>query len=397
MQYTEAEADRLAADLVKEAHANDGLAPLDLDRFWEENKQATADPFGRDIPHTAMGGLWSPECIFAELGVEEDWYRLRNDPAWRAGHCKAYNDKAEPIIGIRPLPEGVPDPELHWPPIQGLHDIFEAQNVWHNDSYWLMQSADDPEELRALLDRVDERLEDLRSFMLPENWEAEKERLVARGAKVPRYRHQRGPITFATSIYGVENLVFLILDEPQLAERFSATILRAMLERARILDEEGGFSPEEAPRGFSFADDNCYLMTPEMYELFGYPILKGMFDRYAPDPEDRRFQHSDSAMGHLLPLLGKLDLTGTNFGPTVTVREIREHLPRAVIRGQLAPFTYSRNEEVQIVREFLRDHAQARDARGLVFGTAGSINNGSRLTGSRLIMAAVQRYGRFDD
>ena len=33
--------------------------------------------------------------------------------------------------------------------------------------------------------------------------------------------------------------------------------------------------------------------------------------------------------------------------------------------------------------------------RGLQFGTAGSINNGSRLTGMRLIMSAIQRYGRY--
>jgi len=34
--------------------------------------------------------------------------------------------------------------------------------------------------------------------------------------------------------------------------------------------------------------------------------------------------------------------------------------------------------------------------RGLVFATAGSINNGSRLTGMRLLMAAVQQLGRHD-
>jgi uroporphyrinogen decarboxylase len=100
-------------------------------------------------------------------------------------------------------------------------------------------------------------------------------------------------------------------------------------------------------------------------------------------------------MGHLLPLLGKLNLTGTNFGPTLTVSEIREHLPRAVIDGQLAPFTFSRNEEPGIIAEFLRDFDQARAHRGLRFATAGSINNGSRLTGMRLIMAAIQHFGRY--
>ena len=132
-----------------------------------------------------------------------------------------------------------------------------------------------------------------------------------------------------------------------------------------------------------------------MYEFFAYPILKTMFDRYAPAPGDKRYQHSDSAMGHLLPVLSRLNFTGVNFGPTLPVSLIRQHLPGAVIEGQLAPFTFSRNEEENMVAEFLRDFEQARAQRGLLFATAGSINNGSRLTGMRLIMAAIQEFGRY--
>jgi uroporphyrinogen decarboxylase len=100
-------------------------------------------------------------------------------------------------------------------------------------------------------------------------------------------------------------------------------------------------------------------------------------------------------MGHLLPLLGRLNMTGVNLGPTVPAAEIRRYLPKAVIQGQLAPFTLSRNNEPQIVAEFLRDFDMTRESRGLSFTTAGSINNGSRLTSMRLIMAAIQRYGRY--
>jgi uroporphyrinogen decarboxylase len=130
--------------------------------------------------------------------------------------------------------------------------------------------------------------------------------------------------------------------------------------------------------------------------MFGYPILKGIFERYSPAPGDARFQHSDSDMAHLLPVLGRLNLTKVNFGPNVLVDMIRKHLPNAVILGVLAPFTFSRNEEENIVAEFLRDFGMARESRGLKFETAGSINNGSRLTGLRLIMAAIQRFGRYD-
>jgi hypothetical protein len=49
-----------------------------------------------------------------------------------------------------------------------------------------------------------------------------------------------------------------------------------------------------------------------------------------------------------------------------------------------------------MVLELLRDFEQARPDRGLLFSTAGSINNGSRLTGMRLLMAAAQRFCRYD-
>ncbi len=396
MNLLEHDHNAMAEELLRETRARGGLAPVDLDSFWSDQEKAAANPFGSDIPQVPIQGcMVTNECVFDELGIAEDMRRYANDRTWAAQLNKAYNDKAEEIIGRRPLRETSGDPSRVYPATAGLHGIFEAQNVWRDQSWWLEQAAATPDELRALLDRVEKRLLKIREHLLPPEWEREKKRLVALGVKPTLYRSQRGPVTFATSIYGTENLIFLIMDEPDLARRFSSLILKTMLEIARVLDEEAGFTPDQAPHGFSFADDNSCLLTPDMYELFGLPVLKGMFDRYSPNPGDSRYQHSDSAMGHLLPLLGRVGLNGTNFGPTVTVAEIRKHLPQAVIHGQLAPFTYSRNDELGIVKEFLRDMNMAREKRGLVFATAGSINNGSRLTGARLIMAAVQRFGRY--
>ncbi len=385
---------RLAEELVKATHAAGGLAPVNLEQFWADQSIAQADPFGAHIPQPAFGASLTGECVYDELGVSEDYWRYQHDDAWRLELNKAYNDKAETIVGRRLLGEMPRDPSREYPPIKLLGELFDAKNVWHDQSWWLEQSAHDASELAALLDRVARRLENPKLFFLPPEWPAARS-ASWHWASSRRYRYQRGPVTFATSIYGTENLLFLILDNPPLAARLSKAILNGMLARAKVLDEEAGYAPAAAPHGFSFADDNCCLLTPAMYEEFAFPILKGIFDVYSPNPGDRRYQHSDSAMSHIVPILGRLNLTGTNFGPTVTVAEIRRHLPRAVINGQLAPFTYSRNDEMGIVMEFLRDFNQTRLERGLRFTTAGSINNGTRLTSMRLAMAAVQRYGRY--
>lgn len=388
--------ERAVAVLIDETRANGGLAPVDLERFWADQEVSLADPFSPTIPQVPLGARCNGECVFDELGVPEDHWRYANDEPWRLGLNRAYNDKSEKIVGRRLLNELPADPTRVYPKHKVLHDIFEAVNIWHGNSWWLQEAAHNEDELKSLLDRVDARLANLRAFVLPPEWDAEKARLGALGVPHPRYRSQRGPCTFATSLYGVERLLLLLLDNETLAVRLRDTILRAMLELARVLDESAGYAPGAEPKGFYFLDDNCTLFSPPLYELFGYPILKAIYARFSPGPNDLRGQHSDSAMAHLLPFFARLNMTSVNFGPTLTVREIREHCPRAVIYGQLAPFTYCRNEEANMVREFFRDFAQAREKRGLVFSTAGSINNGTRLTGMRLLMAAIQRFGRYD-
>jgi len=385
-----------AEKLVSESHANGGLAPVDLEQFWKDNEKAGEDPFSSECsqPHVGLATM-SKECVFAELGIEEDWYPLTHDDRYVCEVSKRYNDISEQIVGRRLLNETPEDPDRIWPKTKLLHDIFEAENKWQGDSYWIMHSATGERELSALLDRVEKRLEHLREFLLPDNWESEKARLLALGEKVPTYRAQRGPVTFATSVFGAEDLIYLIHDDKPLAARFRDLILQSILGLARVLDEEAGLTPDTSERGFFWFDDNSALLNEEMYGFFGYPILKAVFEQYSPGPEDPRYQHSDSDMAHLLPILSDLDFNGLNLGPTVKASEIRKFHPRAIIHGQLAPFTFSRNEEVNIVAEFLRDFEMTREDRGLSFMTAGSINNGSLLTGARLIMAATQRHGRY--
>jgi len=97
----------IAADLVKSMRANGGLAPADLERFWADDEAAHADPFGAAIPQVPLGIRMGMECVFAELGIPEDWYRLEHDEAWRLELARAYNDRAEPIVGRRLLNEVV--------------------------------------------------------------------------------------------------------------------------------------------------------------------------------------------------------------------------------------------------------------------------------------------------
>ncbi|HOQ07881.1 MAG TPA: uroporphyrinogen decarboxylase family protein [Clostridiales bacterium] len=367
---------------------------VDLEQFWKDDELAHKDNcFSPDAPQVALGIRMSEECVFAELGEEGNpWgYTPRER---RLELNKRYNDKAEKIVGMRLLPETLPEPDAEFPYVKRIGEVFEGKYIHNGVAEWLEGSVSTPQELEKLLDRV-EKL-DLREFMLPPDWESEKKRIYEKyGIKPPLLRHIRGPVTLATSIYGAENLIFLILDEPDLAKRFSDVICKVIIDMATIMDEEAGYDETNRPGGFSFADDNCCLLSPEMYEFFGYPILKAVFDKFSPNPEDMRYQHSDSDMGHLLPILGRLNLTGCNFGPKVLVDEIRKYMPKTRIDGCLSPMTFMRNDIEAIIDEVRRDCEMAKGSRGLNLSTAGSINNGSLLTSMRAVMYAIQKYGRY--
>ncbi len=367
------------------------LRDVDLDRFWADNDAAIRDPFSPDIPQFPMGIAMGYEAVFSELGHAFNLRRLEDDYAFARSAAQAYNDKAERIVGRRLLDETAFDPSRRFPKVKGLEEVFGCRNVWQSESWWARPAAGTPPELERLLDRVEQL--DLEAEMFPADWAPACRRIFEQHGLRPFLKQDlRGPVTLATSVYGVENLVYLLVDAPQLALRFRDVMLRTAIAYYRLCRQVS--DPARMTPGFSFRDDNCQVLTPDMYELFALPILQAMFAEFAPGPGDRRYQHSDSDMGHLLEPLSRASLNVVNFGPNVRFAQIRRHLPRAVVHGTLAPFTFMRNDEEAIIAEVRRDMEEARATRGLVVDTAGSVNDGSRLSSMRTVIWTIQTYGR---
>jgi len=378
---------------------------LDIEKFWKDEENAHKDNcFSKEAKQVALGIYMSDECVFAELGEEgEPWGYTSPERRYEL-NCR-YNEKAVQIVG-RPLlqennPANNPHPKAEIPSYRGIGEVFGGVYEFDGSTTWLRGTLETPEDLEKKLDEVDLLTADpeaFRKFVLAPDWDEKwKKNYELYGIRPGQFHSVRGPVTLATSVFGIENLMFLYYDDEALFTRFADTISNVIHAYISLFIRESGHTEENFRHGFQFCDDDSNLMTPDMYRAFGYRVLKSVFDRTAPLPEDTRYQHSDSAMGHLLPLLADFNLTACNFGPTITVQEIRKWMPHTRIDGQLAPFTFMRNNEDEIIAEVRRDCEAARegDLRGLNLTTAGSINNGSLLTSMRVVMAAIQNYGQY--
>jgi len=369
------------------------LLPVDLEQFWKDDMLAHEDNcFSISAPQVAFGLRMSEECVLSEFGEELD------NPLWippgrerRTELNKRYNDKAEKVVGIRLLREDFPPDAQQFPKIKRIGEVFGGTYTIHDGSEWLNSDIKTYKQLENKLDEIDKL--NLREFILPADWDARCKTLYDDfGIKPESPVGIRGPVTLACSLLGVEDFIFLLYEEPELAERFSGTIADVIIGIVELMDKESG----EDSSGFEFYDDNCCMLNAELYESFGYPILKKIFDRFSPQSHHKRYQHSDSAMEHLLPVLGKLDLNGVNFGPTVTIDKIRKHLPKARIDGCISPITFMRDDRNGIIADVKRDCEMAKMfGRGVNITTAGSINYGSTLAGMRTAMWAICEYGRY--
>lgn len=376
---------------------------LDLEQFWKDNEIALQDNcFCKDAKQVAFGFYLEDEAVIGELELPiNPWAPV--PPAEMVEYRKRYNDRAEKIIGKRVMSEEIP-PHRKFPKVRLHGEIFGGRYVMKNDLEWLESDLHTPQDLEKELDRAEKRIENLREFILPPNWDTEKKRIFEETGETPDAfwygRRVRGPVTLAMSLYGVEKTVMLMLEEEDLAHRFFDDIHKMLRGYIDIFNEEAGAEKvAQKQYGYRFNDDFCCMLNEELYEEYAFPILKDIFDYTCPDRlKNCRFQHSDSAMGHLLPVLSKLNFTQVNFGPTVLLDQIRTYMPDVCVEGCLNPMTLLTNDEDKIIAEVKRDceMAKASGTRGLKVATAGSVNCGTKLTSLRAVMYAIQKYGRFD-
>jgi uroporphyrinogen decarboxylase len=357
---------------------------LDLAAFWAENEKCFV--FSSNKPRCPLSFSPDDHWLFEFLSVPST-VRYYHDKPYRDDlHCQA-NRLLEQFVGRSYFDEDT------WETTpRRIENLFGCVFAYHESSTpWLVPVTDDPAEFSHVLDRAERT--NLAEWALPDEYCAEWELRKSQGKPLPALgTGSRGPATVMTSVLKPDTFFYWTVDHPGLLRRFRDLLAIKMVELNHLFR---AFSGNTEP-GWWITDDNSALFNRRLYREYCYPVLETVLDAMAPGSA-RRYQHSDSAMGHLLDQQYALGIRNVNYGPTVDAGFIRAQMPDAWICGQLPPMLV-RNGSLEAIRQqVVHDFEKAGASGGLEITTAGSLPAGTGLDRMRWLMKVAQEECRYSE
>ncbi len=360
---------------------------MDFATFWRENWESLQKPFSTNKPRVPVSLSMDDHWLFGEMGIPST-VRYYHDLDYREEVHKRCNDRMEAQLGCRHFAEVIPRKS-----VKRLEEVFGSrQELREGGTPWLESDVKDIDDVKALLKQV--KALNLKNFVFPAGWAEDAAEYERRsGSPLRLGTGNRGPITMATSILGTMPFLTFSMDYPEVMDDFFKLLTEKLVEYIRMLRQETGVPNV----GYWITDDNCCLVSPSQYDRWGAPMLAAALAEFAPDPTARRHHHSDSDMGHHMPTLHRLGINEVNLGPNLDPVDIRKAMPNAVICGQIAPMLLRNGSPEEIIQAVRGDIDKVGADGGLVIATAGSISEGTSLGNIRVMMWAVEKYGRYQD
>ena len=356
---------------------------LDIDAFWQENERC--QEFTSDKPRCALSLSPDDHWLFEFLHVPST-ISYYYDQSYRNNLHREANSYLQNYVGRTFFDEDT----WEFAP-KRIENLFGCEFAYHEGSTpWLVPVTDDPDEFQRVLDRAEAT--DLATWSFPEEFLKEWEDRKREGKPLPPLgMGSRGPATIMTSVLKPETLFYWIFDRPELIERFRDLLAEKMVAFNLLLRD---FSGNHQP-GWWITDDNSALFNRRFYRQYCCPVLEKVLEALAPG-DVRRYQHSDSAMGHLLDFQNELGINSVNYGPNVDAGLIRLMMPGAMINGQLPPLLLRNGSLEDIRQRVIDDFHKAGAGGGLTLTTAGSLAAGTGLGRVRWLMWVVQQDCRYN-
>jgi uroporphyrinogen decarboxylase len=358
-------------------------ADLDVVAFWEEN--ARCHDFTTEKPRCSLSFSPDDHWIFEFVEVPST-LRYYRDKAYRDDLHRRVNAVTLEYVGRAFFGE---DTWEHQP--KRIENLFGCEFTYHEGSTpWLTPVTDDPGVFAEVLDRAEAT--DMTTWSLPEPFRAEWEARKLAGKPLPKLgTGSRGPATIMTSVLKPETVFYWMVDHPDLMHRFRDLLAEKMIALNTVLRDASGTTEP----GWWITDDNSALFNRSLYREYCVPVLRRVMDALAPG-DAPRYQHSDSAMGHLMDMQYDLGIRSVNYGPEVDAARIRETMPDAMINGQMPPMLLRNGSPEAIRARIAADFEKAGRTGGLNVTTAGSLAAGTGVGRMRWMMRCVAEDCRYE-
>lgn len=357
---------------------------FDQTRFWDENQSSRGYRMGK--PRCSMSFSPDDHWLF-EFNAVPSTLRYFREKTYRDQLHRDTNQITQQYVGSSFFDE---DTWENSP--KRIENLFECEFTYtEGGTPWLTPATDDPQVFGKILDKAENT--NMQTWALPDAFKKEWDQRKQDGKTLPLLgTGSRGPATILTSILNAETLFYWVYDYPELIQRLRDILAQKMVELNLVLRQ---FSGNEN-LGWWITDDNSALFNKRLYKEYCVPVLERVLSAMAPGDQITRYQHSDSAMGHLIDYQRELGINSVNYGPDVDVALIRARMPDALINGQVPPMLVRNGTPQEIEARIISDFQKAGAGGGLNITTAGSLAAGTGVGRMRWFMQCVERDCRYD-
>jgi uroporphyrinogen-III decarboxylase len=193
-------------------------------------------------------------------------------------------------------------------------------------------------------------------------------RLLPQGINI-KMATARGPLTVASWLLGVTDLMIAFKLEPEALSRLLETLtsmtiawLRAQLD---VLN---------APEGILVLDDIVGMLSPKLFEQFARPYFTRVFGEF----EDLiKVYHNDTPCPHLIKPMATLGFDVFNFSHELDIAGVQSQMPGIVLMGNVPPRDVMALGTPEQVQAWARECIQKTSGCGLILSAGGGVSPGT--------------------
>ena len=172
-----------------------------------------------------------------------------------------------------------------------------------------------------------------------------------------------GPTTIASQIFGIENLIYLLIDEPEGFTRllgFTAQITQTFAEALFAVGAHGVMINEPS------ASPNIF--PKEVFQAFIYPRLQAIFTELKRKYSGANWLQITGNATAILPSIAELEIDLVTIDSPVNLSQALQVLPHKTVCGNLNPLLFLNGRRDQMAKALDGDIKQGRKA-GYILGT----------------------------